>query len=295
MIIFLLVLRFVVVLFFFFMFLRRPNVTWGVGLLTVTTAILLDAFVTILGGAEAVTALGFFRSALQGALFGGAAVWLWGVFRPLTATGVTAPTIGGSPIAHQSAAAAAARVHAQPGTLFDRQQMYDQIRHRFGREDVLDLIFDLGLNENDLISLDTDMNQVIVRLIDLAEAQGLTGALALAVERILLPPPASSLPRLEKLSVDSPPTILRHYLLAHYDLEGMQAAAAELEIDWEQLDAGSKQAKVRSLLLYLYRRSRVNELIALMQAAAPSPTPAGEDGSPSEIDSRGDAESAEKM
>ena len=279
MIIFLLILRFVVVIFFLYMFLRRPNLAWGIGLLTVTTAILLDAFVTILGGAEAVAALGFFRSVLQGALFGGAAVWLWGVFRPLTVTGMAATTTGGNLPASQSAPAAATRQRAQPGTVFDRQQMYDQLRRRFGREDVLDLIFDLGLNENDLIGLDSDMNQVITRLIDLAEAQGLAGALALAVERILTPPDPTNLPRLEKLSADSPPTILRHYLLAHYDLEGLQAAAAQLNIDWEQLNAGSKQTRVRSLLLYLYRRNRVAELIALMQATAPAPPAAGENGS----------------
>lgn len=283
MVIFLLVLRFVVVIFFFVMFLRRPNVTWGIGLLTVTTAILLDAFVTILGGAEAVAALGFFRSALQGALFGGAAVWLWGVFRPLTATGMGAPAAaGGSFPSGQPIPAAATRLRSQAGTVFDRQQMYDQLRRRFGREDVLDLIFDLGLNENDLIGLDGDMNQAITRLIDLAEAQGLTGALALAVERILTPPDPTSLPRLEKLSAESPPTILRHYLLAHYDLAGLQAAAAQLEIDWEQLNAGSKQTRVRSLLLYLYRRNRVHELITLMQAKAPPPPQTGENGSPSE-------------
>ncbi len=279
--IFLLILRFVVVIFFFFMFFRRPNLAWGIGLLTVTTAILLDAFVTILGGAEAVAALGFFRSVLQGALFGGAAVWLWSVFRPLTATGVAATAAAGGPSsASQPAPAAASRLRSQPGTVFDRQQMYDQLRRRFGREDVLDLIFDLGLNENDLIGLDTDVNQVITRLIDLAEAQGLTGALALAVERILTPPAPTSLPRLEKLSADAPPTILRHYLLAHYDLDGLQTAAAKLDIDWEQLNAGSKQTRVRSLLLYLYRRNRVSELIALMQATAPSPPAADEDGSP---------------
>ncbi|MCA9941356.1 MAG: hypothetical protein KC418_22095 [Anaerolineales bacterium] len=272
--IFLLILRFVIVVFFFIMFLRRPNVAWGVGLLTVTTAILLDAFVTIFGGAEAISSPGFFRSVLQGALFGGAAVWLWGVLRPLTGPAGTsampAKTITATTPATdgQPPHAAAARLRSQPDTAFDRQQMYEQIRYRFGREDVLDLIFDLGLNENDLIGLEGDMNQTIVRLIDRAEADGLTGALTLAVERILTPPAPQSLPRLEKLSADSPPTILRQYLLAHYDLAQLAEMAGALAVDWEMLNAGSKQTKVRTLLLYLYRRNRVNDLIQLLQMPA---------------------------
>ena len=38
----------------------------------------------------------------------------------------------------------------------------------------------------------------------------------------------------------------------------------EMDIDWEQLDAGAKREKVRSLLQYLYRRNRIADLISLM-------------------------------
>jgi len=89
--------------------------------------------------------------------------------------------------------------------------------------------------------------------------------LALAVERILTPPAPETLPRLEKISLDSPPTILRHYLLAYYDLEKLQKTAVALGIDWEQLSLHSKKSKVRDLLHYLYRRNRIDELLDLMQ------------------------------
>ena len=87
----------------------------------------------------------------------------------------------------------------------------------------------------------------------------------LAVERSLTPPSPDTLPRLEKISADSPPTVLRHYLLAYYDLERLQKMTAALNIDWEQIGYGSKKTRVRELLLYLYRRNRVDELIDLMQ------------------------------
>jgi hypothetical protein len=41
--------------------------------------------------------------------------------------------------------------------------------------------------------------------------------------------------------------------------------AADLELDWEQLGAGDKREKVRNLLLYLYRRNRIGELIGVLQ------------------------------
>jgi hypothetical protein len=55
-------------------------------------------------------------------------------------------------------------------------------------------------------------------------------------------------------------------LLAHYDLEKLQKTAVALGVDWEQLTITSKKSKVRDLLHYLYRRNRIDDLIALMQA-----------------------------
>jgi hypothetical protein len=150
--------------------------------------------------------------------------------------------------------------------------LYDEVRTRFGREDVLDLIFDLGINENDVMTLDQNLNQLIINTMDWADAHGQAGALALAVERILTPIPPENLPRLEKITADSPVTILRQYLLAHYALAQLAQMADTLELDWEQIGSGSKKEKVRSLLLYLMRRNRLPELVDLMKNTAVVPS-----------------------
>lgn len=256
-----LILKIVVVVIFLFFFLRRPTIIWGIGLLTVTTAVLLDTFLGTFGREQMQAELGFFFPVLSGMLFAGAAVWLWGMLRPLTAVGAPPP-------------AAAAAVPPPPprrepplpaDNAFDRQMLYDQIRTRFGREDVQDLMFDLQIGENEVTTLHQDMNQVILNVMDVAEARGETGDLALAVERILTPVPAEHLPRLEKLGVNSPPTILRQYLLAHYAQAQLAEMAARLGIDWEQVARGTKKTAVREFLLFLYRRNRLDELIALLQ------------------------------
>ena len=48
-------------------------------------------------------------------------------------------------------------------------------------------------------------------------------------------------------------------------MEQLQQLAAGLGIDWEQLDAGTKKDKTRALLLYLYRRNRLADLLAAIQ------------------------------
>ena len=142
--------------------------------------------------------------------------------------------------------------------------VYEEIRQRFDREDVLDLMFDLEINESDVMPVDQDMNQLIINIMDCAERNGQSDQLALAVERILTPPPADHLPRLERINADSPPTILRQYLLVTYSLGDLQELAADLDIDWEQLDAGAKREKTRSLLQYVQRRNRLEDLLDLM-------------------------------
>ena len=126
----------------------------------------------------------------------------------------------------------------------------------------------LGIRDNEVMNLQQEMQQLIINLMELTAQRGQTGQLALAVERILTPPAPETLPRLEKISLESPPTILRHYLLAHYNLEKLQKTAVALGIDWEQLTVTSKKSRVRDLLLYLYRRNRVDELIDLMHKNA---------------------------
>jgi hypothetical protein len=261
-----LIIKLLIVLFFLLMFLRKTGLVWGIGLLSVTTAVLLDTFLGVFNREQMLAELGFFFYVIAGALFAGTAVWLWGVLRPVTgtATAVTShavprPTPERLPGNHQE----------QGGTAFDRQMLYDQIHTRFGREDIHDLIFDLGINENDVMTLDQSLNQLIINIMDWAEQHGQAGALALAVERILTPLPPENLPRLEKITADSPPTVLRQYMVAHYTLSQLAQMALTLGLDWEQLGSGSKKEKIRSFLLYLMRRNRLDELIQLMHNPAP--------------------------
>lgn len=257
------VLKLLVVLFFLVMFVRDTRLVWGIGLLTVTAAFLLDTFLGTFGE-EMRAELGFFFYVFSGALFAGAALWLWGLLRPQLALqkssavpAFRAPTA--TPVTGES-------TPVETGDSgFDRQMLYEQIRYRLGPGDVRDLIFDVEMNENDVFIPGQSVSDTALRLLDLAEAEEKMGALALAVERILTPIPPENLPRREKLSVTSPPTVLRHYLLAHYNLAELEALATELEIDWEQLGNGNKKEMVRGLLLYLNRRNRLSELIPLLK------------------------------
>ena len=250
------------------MFLRRPTLTWGVGLLCVTTAVLLDTFLGTFDTMKLLAELGFFFYVIAGVLVGGMAVWAWGVLKPVrqAETVAAGPTVSATPVLMPNQPAPETAVPAQSDTAYDRQMLYEEIQSRFGVEDVFDLIFDLGINENDVMPLNNDPNQLIINIIGLAESNGQTGDLALAVERILTPIPANALPRLEKIDVNSPPTILRHYLIANYDSDQLQEMATTFKIDWDELGAGGKKTKVRNMLLYLYRRNRIDELIKLMKA-----------------------------
>ena len=78
----LLALKLVVIVIFLIMFLRRPSVTWGAGLLSVTTAVLLDALLGTFNGEALRAELGFFYFIIAGSLFGGATLWLWGLLLP---------------------------------------------------------------------------------------------------------------------------------------------------------------------------------------------------------------------
>jgi hypothetical protein len=259
----LLALKIVVIVIFLIMFLRRPSVTWGIGLLSVTTAVLLDALLGTFNGAALRAELGFFYFIIAGALFGGATIWLWGLLLPFVNPVRTIPSMETAESQPQQVKQTS-KIEQQNVDGVDSQMLYEEIQRRFGREDVLDLIFDLDINENDIMTIDQDMNQLIINIMDFAIQNGKTSALSLAVERILTPLPPDYLPRLENIGPDSPPTILRQYLLAHYTLLELEKTTGELDIDWEQLDAGAKREKVRSLLQYLYRRNRITDLLNLM-------------------------------
>jgi len=291
------VLKLLVVLFFLVKFLRRPSVVWGIGLLTVTTAVLLDTLLGTFNRDELLANLGFFFYVIAGALLAGSAAWCWGVVRPwlpgsagpgqsaVLSTTSLSPLPDARP-AHPTPIPAAempASPHRPAAALvippprppnhedgyatagYDRQMLYEEIRHRFSHDDLQDLMFDLDVNELDVIVPGQTNDELIVRVMDAADDSGQTGAVALAVERILTPPPPEYLPRPEKLSVESPRTVIRHYLLAHYSVEQLQTLASDLGIDWEQLDGGTKKDKTRALLLYLYRRNRIGDLLALLK------------------------------
>lgn len=268
------ILKLLVVVAFLVMFLRGSKIVWGVGLLTVSSALLLDTMLGTFGRQELQAELGFFFDVLSGALFAGAALWLWGLLRPLLAQedSMGANVARTAPLAAAERASLASQPQADPprvadeDTVVDRQMLYEEMRTRLGPQDVRDLIFDLELKENDVLAPQQTMTESITRIINRAEQQGKMGALALAVERLLTPLPPESLPRREKLSVESPPTVLRQYLLAHCSLQTLTDMADSLDVDWERLGTNNKQETARNLLLYLQRRNRLGELIDLLQA-----------------------------
>ncbi len=260
------ILKITLIIIYLIMFLRHPSLTWGIGLLAVTAAVLIDTLIFTFDNEALRAELGFFYFFLAGALFGGATLWIWGLFVPrLISKLATSVPVNAS--VESSQALQSIEADAENKTAVDNQMLFEEIQNRFGREDVLDLMFDLELNEVDVMPIGQDLNHLIINIMKIADQEGKAGALALAVERILTPPPAEHLPRLEKIDDDSPPTILRHYLLTHYTLENLKDMTRDLDIDWEQLDAGAKREKSRSLLQYLYRRNRIDELVQLMQKA----------------------------
>jgi hypothetical protein len=272
-----LILKIATVLFFLVKFLRGNKLVWGVGLLTVTSAVLLDTFLGTFNREQMLGELGFFFYVFSGAIFGGAAVWLWGLLRPVSTQSAAVPAASNlRPLESISVNQEPPAWNRPPAgetidTAYDRKMLYDQIRYRFSPDDILDLVFDLSMNENDVIAYQQEAHESIIRIINLAEERGQTGALALAVERILTPIPRETLPRLEKLNPDSPQTVLRYYLIANYTLGELERIAVDLGIDWQMIGGDSKQTKVRNLLLYLYRRNRIEDLIDLMQQPLQEP------------------------
>ena len=265
---YILIAKIILVAFFLLMFLRSNRLVWGVGLLTVTTAILLDTLLSTFSQDEIVAQLGFFFYVIVGGLLAGAAIWLWGLLGPRIRDD-DPDTQSDSlvvPAERFTSDEPTGAKQSRVDTAFDRQMLFEQMRERLGPDDLLDVIFDLGWVENDVVAFGQDNNELIVTIIDKAEKKGQIGDLTLSVERVLTPIPKENLPRLEKLTEDSPPTILRHYLLAHYDLTELEELTANLGIDWQLLSGDNKKTKARNLLLYLNRRNQFPELIDLLQA-----------------------------
>ena len=266
-----LIIKLLVVIFFLAMFLRSSRLIWGIGLLGVTSAVLLDTFLSTFDREAMLADLGFFFYVLSGGILGTMAVWAWGVLRPFVApTSSTFFAAQPAPMHNGREVSIAPTTVNQSETAVDRQMLFAEIRDRLGYGDLLDLMFDMDIKENEVMSLNQDMHQLIVNIMDVAEQRGQMGTLSLAVERILTSVPPEHLPRLEKLSADSPPTVLRQFLLAFYTLSELEQITTELGIDWEQVGAvANKREKVRGLLLHLIRRNRLPELIALLKKTVP--------------------------
>lgn len=286
----LLLFKLLVVVLFLVMFLRRPSLPWGVGLLTVTTAVLLDTILGTFNREAFLAELGFFFYFIAGAIVGGGIFWFLGVLWPHLPQSAPAQMAAGPMTAVATPATGvqeltpmAPSANGQPETIlpeplpvvdaaedpeaaaYDIPALLADMQQRFGREDVLDLMFDLEIPETAVVSLNQNLHTLAYEVVVYATRNGQTAQLALAIERILTPPPPEMLPRLEKLTPVSPRASLRYYLLVHFNLEKLQQMAARLGLDWEQLEGAEKRGKVRELLLYLYRRNRVDELLDLMR------------------------------
>lgn len=258
------IVKIIAVLFFLIMFLRRSNTVWGAGLLTLTTAFLLDAATTFFGQEAMIANLGNFSWVLGGALAAGAYIWLRGILQnQLPTGGVQGTTISSFRPMVDKKARPARRKNSQSAV--DRGMLFNQIRDNLGPDDVLDLIFDLDFNENELVNPSQTMMQIANGVLDTAEDSGQLDTLSLGVERILTPVSAENLPRLTKLSPDSPPTILRQFLIANYNLADLAMISDALGIDWQEMGDGPKKTRVRHLLLYCKRRNRLRNLINYIQ------------------------------
>ncbi len=265
------VLKFAVVLFFLVMFLRNSRVVWGIGLLTVSTGFLLDTIWSTFGREEILADIGFFFYILTGGLFAGAAIWLWSILRPQL-TGDERHAVAVAPAPAPAALAEPvlqpARVQQSADGYIDSRELYEEIKARLGPEDVQDLIFDLQLNENNILAPQQPFVHTITHIVNHALAEDKMGALALAVERILTPVPPESLPRPEKLSISSPPTVLRHYLLAHHSLSELASLARRLGVDFEHFEHDTKAKLARNLLRHLQQRNQLGRLITMLHGSA---------------------------
>lgn len=251
---------------FLIYFFRRPSIVAAIGLLTAATAVLLDTILGTFDRAALIEQLGFFFYLLTGLIAGGAAIWLAAVTRPLwgeqvllqtTVTEIKAQPLVRRQLINQN--------EAHTDSPIDRQMLYDDMRTRLGYDDLFDLMYDLEIYENDMMRLPQDVNELLIRLMDYCQEHGMNHQLALAVERIITPPPPDHMPRLSKITADSPPTIIRHFLLANYRFADLQRIAEALLIDWEQLDRHNKKVFIRNLLRHVERHNQMPQLIQTMR------------------------------
>ncbi|MEI2420377.1 hypothetical protein V6O07_08885, partial [Arthrospira platensis SPKY2] len=112
--------------------------------MTVTTAVLLDTFLNIFGREEMLTSIGSFIYAINGALFMGGLIWLWGVLRPALRGAESGGQLVQSPRAVAPVSESKAENKKRPlkdrvqniDTAFDRQMLYEQMRYRLSPSDL---------------------------------------------------------------------------------------------------------------------------------------------------------------
>jgi hypothetical protein len=258
-----LIAKSLLIILFLVMFLRTYKPAWGIGLLTVTSAILLDTLLGTLGREQMLEELGFFFYIIAGALFAGATIWLWAIikdfaFTPKKGTEAGDSSTDGGPVSDG--------LSSQHEDVVDNhRQIIDRLQGELSYDDLLDLIFDLGWFDDDFGLLQGENERFINSIIGLAEDRGQLESLKLASERIIMPIPPENLPRLEKLKQDSPPTLLRHFLLANYTRVELEQMIEKLDVDDDIGISRLKNSNVRYLLSDLYQKNRIGALIELMQ------------------------------
>jgi hypothetical protein len=262
-----LIAKSLLIILFLVMFLRSNKPAWGIGLLTVTSAILLDTLLGTLGRAQMLEELGFFFYIIAGALFAGATIWLWAIIKDFAFTPKKGTNAGDSSTDSGPVVSDGLNRHREDVVDIHRP-IIDGLQGELSHDDLLDLIFDLGWFDEDLTLLQGENNRFINSIIGLAEDRGQLESLKLASKRIITPIPPENLPRLEKLKQDSPPTLLRHFLLANYTLVEVEQMIEELDVD-DDIGIGKlKNSNVRYLLSDLYQKNRIGALIELMQQSS---------------------------
>jgi len=265
---FFLIAKIAIVAFFLIMFLRSSKTIWGIGLLTVTSAILLDTFLGTFGQEEMIEQLGFFFYVFAGALFAGAAVWLVGVVWPHLRSEQPDVEIADRPES-EPADPDTAIPSVEPIDLSqapsEHQALFEHINNSFTKDNIQDLTFDMRYVELLQSSREQDEGELLRTVFERAEKEGQSEELGLAVERIQNPLPPDHLPRIEKITTQSPPTVLRQYLVQNCSNAELESIAANQELDWEFDTDETINRNVRNLLLNVQNSNKTEELIGLLQ------------------------------
>ncbi len=265
---FFLIAKIVTVAFFLVMFLRSDKVVWGVGLLTVTSAILLDTFLGTFGREEMIQQLGFFFYILAGALFAGATFWLWGVLRPYTKS---KPPDHVQDDSLETDSSAPVEIISPVEPVEDELEkaeypvLFISVRDKFNSDQVADLSFDMGYFAELEAPSSKDKDELLLLTVDKAANEDRTDELKLAIERIETPLPPEHLPRLEKIQSNSPPTVLRQYMVGTFSSSDLEQFSTDLGFNWASLQDETLNAQARGLLLFAEDSSRKSDLIELLR------------------------------